>query len=1233
MKRFNLLHRAILLVLLAFGGSRFGWAETTLDQQPASEPALAEPTKSTAADTDKPKLTPEIKLMQEIEPGFVPKDDRAVQLFLLQKVVAETEESIKSKGEQAQKVRSLFSQKFRDDLAKFAESKLGGIDERLDRSTEELIKQYELALKNNPDHPRFAADALYFLGLYYFEVDEKDYFQKLRLYSEAKEQGREDVPYPDENFTRTIDTYEKLIEKYPNYRHMDSVYYLLGLALWYEGAFYNAVDRFQALIKEFPDSRFVEELWFRLGEYFYDMDDYDDAIKAYEKVAKNLKSPLYDKAIYKIAWSQFQKDRYMLAVDNFIKVLELTYLEKGEGAASGMRAEVTKYIVKSFSEQLLEDEGKKQGRFKAKASKKDEKEYAEKLGIKLVERISHYFAALGNPPYVRDILIETASQLVDESKFDGAILALEKTIELNLDHQDNPRIAGQIVDILQEAHRLEEARERNQALIKQYGKKSLWYQKQAGNRDAQKFAREAVRDAVLALAVHYHKTGKDLKLAKDELKAAANFKKAASLYAFYLREYPERDDTHKAIFYFAEAAYELNRYRAALDAYQLLKDYPLPMPDTFRRDATFNIVFTFRHVLENEAKLHRFKEIDFDALTSKQRGLEPEPIPPLGLKYLDAIDEFLKIAPHDEQVPVLLFHAAAIYYVYGHSDEAQSRFYYIIDTYPKTTAASVAARLVIDDAVAKEDWQRVVELAKRFQQENLGGQKGDFARIEGNARFKIARAVFEQANELQKNNQLSAAKAKYKEAADLFAALLQEDPKNPFADVMLFNSARAITESGTLTAALPLYRKLYTQYPNSEYAKAARFQEALALEKMLKFADAAKAYDGIIKHDPKSEAAGDAMLNKALLYEAAGELANAATAFSEFAKKYPARVEAPDALLTTASIYKKMGRTSQQIAMLEQFIKQYRKDPSKIPAVIEAHVEIGDTYGELERSAGSAVLQKRYGKARLDNYRSAVALYSPELKSPTAAFFAAKAQLILEKPEQDAFRKLTINARVGKAQADQLTAMMKQLTELSAKNEAIIKAYAQPVWNAESLRRIGALYEHLAKSMVKAPCPRDVANIDEFACDEYTVLLEDKAAVLEEKALSAYKQAYEIAMSAYDAPSDLVDSIQAGLNRLRPGLYQRVGNVIVKPETGAFYGQGRMLSTGKMASQLHPDESDPDRKPPKAEEVLPKVETKEEGGTKEGEPTEGPKEKQEEQTKEAKPGLQENFEEFEEDFE
>lgn len=1141
-------------------------------------------------------LSLEIKQMQEIEPGFVPKDKRSVELFIEQQKAKAEEEALKETQAKSAAVKEQVSRKFREDLAKFAAQRTDAIEEKMDASIDEAIKYYEHALANNPDHD-LVADALYHLGQYYFERDEKDYFAKLASYSEARDQGRDDVAYPEENFTRTIDTYERLIKEYPDYAQMDSVYYLYSLALWYEGVFYNSVENFKILLSKYPDSRYTEEVNFRLGEYYYDMGDFNDAVASYEKVIKNPQSPLYDKALYKMAWSYFQKDRFRLAIDNFVKVLELSYKE-GENPALSMKNEVTRYIVRSFGDELYLEDGRKPKASKAptkkdtadkKASKPQIDKYDELMGEKLANRIISYFAA--SKPYTRDIFIEAASQLLEESKVDGAIKMFQALVALDPNSEDNPRYQSQIVDILQEANRLDEARVQNNYLIDQYGKNSEWYQAQvkANNLVAVRFAREAVRDAMLSLAVHYHKMGKELKAAQKTAEADDNFKKAAMLYLSYVKEYPERDDTHKALFYFAESAYELNRFRSALDAYELIKEYPLPMADNFRRDATFNIVFTFRHVLESEAKEGRFKEIDFDALTAKSRGTTPEEIPEIGQKYLQAIADFLKISPNDEQVPVLLFHAAAIYYVYGHSDEALARFFYIIDSYPQSDAANVAARLILDDAISKEDWPRVVELSRQFK-EKLKAQENDFSRFEGNARFKLARAIFEEASELKKNNQLAQAKLKFREAADLFANILAEDPKNPYADVMLFNSARAIVESGTMTEALPIYKRIYTEYPNSEYAKSARFQEALALEKMLKFSDAAKAYDAIIKQDSTSESAGDAMLNVALLYEAADDLKKASASYLEFAKKYPDRVEAPEALLSAAALYKRMGNTSQQIAMLEQFIKQYKKDPQRATNIIEAHVQIADTYVDLEKSAKTPAAKEQNRKLAMANYRSAVGLFRQDLE-PLASFYAAKAQLVLEKPEQDSFKTMKITGRTGKEQSDQMTAMLKKLTELTAKNEAIIKGYAQPVWNAESLRRIGDLYMHLAKTMIKAPCPRDVASIDDFACDEYLVLLEDKAAILEEKALNAYKQSYEIAITAYDAPPELVNNILAGLKTLKPNDYQQVGNLIESPETGAVSGLGKMLSDGKMASTLHPAEVGEkvleDKKPAKEPEAKP----------------------------------------------
>lgn len=1235
MKRFKALHGSATLAALLVLGAGPSFAENTAVEggQEAKEGVTIdeeggeEPSPSKLPETNQPEATrealpemavelnPEIKEMQDIEPGFLPKegDYRALQLFLLQKAVRENDDNLDKVGKEIKDVRAIFTKAFRERLLQYTEEKLGKREEQVNKSMLDLISSYETFLKHHPEDSDLTTEAKYFLGMYYYDVDERDYFHKLNEYNTARELGREDVPYPEENFSRTIDLYESIIarvnEGHP-FRHIDGVYYLLALALWYEGIFDQAVEQFQALITKFPKSRYVEEVWFRLGEYYYNMDEFDDAIKAYAVVVKNQSSALYDKALYKMAWAYFQKDDYPNAIDAFVKVLALSTKEGPEGDATGMRDEVTRYIVKSMSEQLFLEKGivkpkeknaqegneVKEGK---KAKKSDaEQEAIENMGLELAERVIRFVKSKKSPNYSRRLLIETASQLLDENKIRGAILCFETVMKMDPKSEDNPRIASQIIDILQEAGKLEEARQKNQRLIRMYGKGSAWFKANVNNYRAQKFALDAVRDAILSLAVYYHKLGKDLRdfnaqtpvtddnefmvaLTPEQrnAQAASNFKKAASLYSRYLREYPERDDTPKAIFYFAEAAYELKRYKLALEAYSLLKEYPLPVPDNLRRDATFNIIFTFRHVLEAEAKAMRFREIDFDNLTSKSRGMEPAEIPAIGYKYLQAIDDFLRIAPHDEQVPVLLFHAAAIFYVYGHNDDAMKRFNFIIDTYPDSSAALVAGRLVVDDAAAQGNWTKVAELAKRFREQNLGGAKGDFARIEGNARFKIARAVFEEANELQKHMQFQEAKKKYKESAELYLKLLDEDPQNPYADVMLFNAAQAVMQSGRVPDALVQLRRLYTQYPQSEYAKQARFQEALSLEKILKFAEAAKAYDAIVRLDPAAESAGDAMLNKALLYEAAGDFKNATAAYLEFAKDYPHRPEAPDALLTVADIYKKQGKMIEQVDIISRFIKQYSKDKDKTPAIIEAHVRVGDVYGELAAKASNPATRKNYEKLQVDNYRSAVGLYGHAKESGLAAYYAAKARLFLEKPEQDEFARMRIDARVGKVQGEQLTKMMKRLAELSEKNEAIIRSYAIPVWNAEAMRRIGFLYEHLAAAMLKAPCPKDVASIDEYACEEYTVLLEDKASVLEDKALDAYKQAYTIAMSAYDAPDKLISDILKALSRLRPGEYQRLGDVIKEQKSlkdSELYGQTRMLSTGQMASMLRPNERDPD---------------------------------------------------------
>jgi TolA-binding protein len=1102
----------------------------------------------------------DLSAMQAIEPGFMPAHQDAVDLFKLQEFVAKEEEELKNKHEEATRLSRISSQHFRDSLNKFTDEKIARLDINYQANIEELLSYYELALKNAPENSFSSAEIMYFLGLYYFEIDEKEYFARLALYSKAKEEEHENLAYPEENFTRTRNLYEKLIKEYPYFYNLNDVYYLLALSYWYEGDFFEAVSNFLLLIKKYPLSRYNNEVYFRLGEYYYDMDEYKKARDYYNQVDKN--SGFYDKAIYKLAWTYYQQNYFDKAIEYFIKTFDFTHDEIGHGTAALMRSEVIKYLIKSFSEKLYDDSHK--------LSYNKQKEYAEYMGKKLFKSVRDYLNK-EEYAYRQDIYLELASQLLDELKSEGAVLALEEIIRLNPRSADNPRIESQIIDIWQEDHKNEAAQNAALALISRYNKESDWYK--AHDKKSQRIAQDAVRDAMLFLAVDYHRLAKAFKAQKKEEYARSNFDKAAALYIRYVQEYPERDDSAKALFYYAESNYELQRFEEALSAYELVNNYPLPIANNLRREASYNILFTFKDLMRQEAQFGRFKHVDFDVIKIQDSGLTKEQIPRLGLRYLAAIDSFIKQAPQDDHAPILLYYAAALYYAYGDKEKAIEKLYIIINKYAQSDAAFVAARFIIDDASSRGEWALAAHDAKKFLEHNIGGRKDDFAGLLANANFKMALAVYNKADELKAQGALLEAQKQYKESALIFENLLKKDPKSPHAAIILWNIARALAQSGNSVLALPFYRRIYQEHARNDYAPQARFQEALALEKMLKFAEATVAYDGIIQHSPKSPYAQDAMLNKALLFEMAKENNKAIMAFIAFAKSFPNHAEAPHAWLKAASIYKEDNNLAKHINILEEFIKHYRRDLSKKAALIEAYVESAESYGELSRKL-SGTQKTKYSKTQQEHYRAALALFSQDLPEE-AAFYAAKAQLFLEKPAMDAFMKMSIKGQSSKAQREQLAAMTKELARLSAKNEMIIRTFAPAVASAQSLYRIGLLYEHLAHAMLNAPCPRDVDEIDEYACDEYIVLLEDKAAILEDKALDALLKAYEIVGKTFDAPASLVDTIQSALNRLRPGVYQRLGQLIEKPLSGAFYGQGPMLSTERMASERALEKQEP----------------------------------------------------------
>ena len=109
-------------------------------------------------------------------------------------------------------------------------------------------------------------------------------------------------------------------------------------------------------------------------------------------------------------------------------------------------------------------------------------------------------------------------------------------------------------------------------------------------------------------------------------------------------------------------------------------------------------------------------------------------------------------------------------------------------------------------------------------------------------------------------------------------------------------------------------------------------------------------------------------------------------------------------------------------------------------------------------------------------------------------------EFILSEFVFEEYEGLKIEAKTAKKQGEELIGKSKQLVEVQKVYENIISTYRAADWSLAALFRIGSLYDDLQAAIFTAPCPKDVEAIDEIACEEYGIMLEDRAFAIEDKA-------------------------------------------------------------------------------------------------------------------------------------
>jgi TolA-binding protein len=1033
--------------------------------------------------------------------GRTPEEQR--QLDDLQRMIqAYEEESRDFKREVQLLVEKKYEEK-RSALSASYEKAIRDLEVQERKERLDAIAQFEEFLQRYPNEPRYTPDVMFRLAELYYERSSDDHAVAMRSYEEKLKRvdpssTAQPPPEPVVDYGPSIALYRRLLASYPKFRLNDATTYLLGYCLEKQNDFDEAQQAYQDLIEDYPKSRFVTEAWVRIGEYYFDAYDDPDALPkaahAYEAAIQDRKSPLYDKALYKLGWTYYRMDRFEPAVQRFLQLVDhydATAKARGDAKSVGeLRGEAIQYTAISFAD--------------------------DKWGS--VDKAKATFARMGGRPYEGEVYRRMGDVLFDQTRHADAVTAYKLALAKDPLADDAPQLQQKIVQAYERDRKLDDAFRESEALAQTYAPGSPWYEKHKNDPEVISAVQEMAERNLYGSAVYHHQQALQLKQQGKLEPARATFEAAARGYETYLARFPRTKSAYEVQFFAAECQYNSLQFAKAARNYDATRDSTAD--EKYRKEAAYGAVLAWTKLIEQEQKDKKLATLPVLRSKDRPEGDKPKPIPlaPEEKSLLTAIDQFLYLSPKDERAPGVAYRGAEMLYAHNQFPDARERFETIIRAYPKSEVAKYATNLTVESFLIDKDWRSVEEVsAKLAQNTEVIDPRSDL--YKDLVKFKLA-GRFKLADELM-------AQGAWDEAAKKYTQLVDEEPRHEFADKALNNAAVCYEKTHRFESALKLYERIYREYPNSKLADSALFRVAVNQENSYDFDRAVQSYEKLVKDYPASKDREAALYNAARLLEGQQRYKESAQAYARYADLFPKTEDAPKNLYRAALVYEKQGDSRAEIRMLQDFVRRFGSRAGQSELTIQAYKKLGDA----QASAGSPKDARRSWEtaAREFDRRG----LKPE-QTVEGADAAAEARFQVAEQELKDFDKLKIGGR-GKA-LEQTFAVKRAAVKRVQDSYAQVFKYKRLEWTLAALYRRGYVLERFGTTINETPVPPEVKRLGGDAVVAYQDQLAQQTAALEDKAVESYVATLAEARKNRVSNEWTKRTLEA-LNRYRPKEY------------------------------------------------------------------------------------------------
>ena len=899
-----------------------------------------------------------------------------------------------------------------------------------------------------------------------FEAAQNDYLIAQEEYGNQLEQydaGQlSTVPTePKKDYSRSVNLYQSIIDDFPQSALQDDAYYNIGFLNEDLGNKDEAVLFYEKFLEEFEDSEYVPDVLMRYAEYYFNppVNQIERAIEIYKQVLNFEHDPKYDEALYRLGWSYYKLNDFPNAISYF------TYL-----------ADDIEHSAKYDPENRVTNPSLKE-------------ESIEYIGISFldyngVEGAERYLKEIGGRTYGIKILKTIGDAYMDvKEEYESAIDAYEALLKLYPFSAEAPVVQAKIAEAYRFLENDEQTYLMRKKLFSLYNENSEWWEKvtdEDARRKAAQFCEHAMRSNVNML----------LDLANEDNNLNL-YEQAVNDTREYLAIFPE--DTNAVKMHWNVALTLDSKLNRSADAFaEFIAISNIYWDSPYQKEAARNAIAISQDFIREPDSTQQIGNRDSLSaavpqatnITDSTQLDEPAPqraksLSDGELKLVEAIDNFLKLYPLEQETPQRLSQAGSIYYNKGDYVNSLRYFKTLLKHFSDDSLAANAHYLVMESYFGKGDFPSVEVIAKRIKG---GGFSADSA-YAGRASKRLAEAIFLQAQQL-------AEKKEYFKAAEEYTRVADEVPDAAFADLALFNAGVQYDQAKEFSRAVEIYERLTTNYTSSSYYHHSLNNMALDYGELKDFRNAAIVFERLADEEIDSTKIETHLYNSSVYYVKAEDWKRAIRVNRKFVKRYPESNDADDLFYDIANYYLKLNDFEKANGIYGEFAEKFPDSPR----VIESFYWRGEYY-EKQGNVDLARVEYRSAIDKSDAFISQQKDGNP--------YFAAEALFKLTEIKYKEFDSLAFKLPVDalKRNKEKKKTLLLDIVESYTKvvGYGTIRLY-------ESTFKIGLAYEEFAETWAKQEIQAGSEDQRVVAQKE----INETGSSLFERAVDSYKNSFQV---------------------------------------------------------------------------------------------------------------------------